>query len=307
MAEGERSPALRCLHHWPTRTMCITLTLLQAASLNWYLMDHLSYTWAAMYAADALVIALFIASFIMSTSVIRIEKHTENLTFSASKHQPLTYVAWIVYAIVLDVKVGVIFKLFSSELDEAFFFGANTCKTTIALAGLIFITFLNTQHDTSKDVKRKALVLVLTATVFVDILDGVDFVDSLFEKDVRDAYPPGLDDAMIIFLCINFLLPTIPLMTLSFTRFGLNPLPEKLELLHKLAIAYLVNLPLFVLRMITWHGLSQGISIFTLKNITVIGVTTFEVLEKWYIEEQYDHKNKIADTENEANGVTSQT
>ena len=297
MAKHERSRLLRCLHHWPTRTLCILLTLLQACSLNWYLMEHLGHIWAAMYAADAVVIALFIVSFVMSTSVIHTEKRTEDLNYSASRHQPMTYIAWLAYAIILNVKVGVIFTRFSTDLDEDFFFGPNTCKTTLALAGLIFITFLNTQHDTSKNEKRKLLVLTLTATVLVDILDGVDNMDNLFDKAVRDTFPPGLDDAIIGICCINFLLPTIPLLTLSITRFGLHPLPEKLETLHKVALAYLVNLPLFITRMITWHGLSQGISIFSLKNIIVMGVVTFEVLEKWYIEEEDEEHSKTYEAE----------
>ena len=286
-----RNPVLRCLHHWPTRALCIVLTLLQAASLNWYLMEHLSYNWAAMYAADAVVIAMFIISFIMSTTVMHSEKKTENLSFSDSRHQPMTYVAWFVYAAVLDIKVGVIFSEFSTDLDEVYFFGPNTCKTTLALAGLIFITFLNTQHNAMGN-NRKALILTLTATVLVDVLDGVDNIDPLFDKDVRDTFPPGLDNAMIAICCINFLLPTIPLVTLSVTRFGLHPLPEKLETLHKLLLAYLVNLPLFITRMITWHGLSQGISIFSLKNIIVMGVVTFEVLEKWYVEEEKEREEE---------------
>ena len=232
----------------------------------------------------------------MSTRVFHNEKRAGNLFFSDSKYQPLTFVAWLVYATVLDIKVGVIFASFSTNLDEDYFFGPNTCKTSIALAGLVFITFLNTQHD-ARHGDRRALILTLTATVLVDILDGVDNLDNLFEKDIRDTFPPGLDDAMIAICCINFLLPTIPLLTLSLTRFGLHPLPEKLETLHKLGVAYLVNLPLLITRMITWHGLAQGISIFTLKNIIVLGVVTFEVLEKWYVEEEKLKVENIGDTE----------
>lgn len=234
-----------------------------------------------MYAADTVVVVLFIISFIMATNVIHSEKKITHLTYSDSRHQPLTYVAWLIYAVILDIKVCVLFSTFSTHLDEDFFFGPNTCKTTLAMAGLVFITFLNTQHDV-RDGNRKALILTLTATVLIDLLDGVEYMDNLFEKDVRDTFSPYLDDAMIAVCCINFLLPTIPLLTLSLTRFGLNPLPEKLELLHKISLAYLVNLPLFTTRMITWHGFSQGISIFTLKNIVMMGVITFEVLEKRY-------------------------
>ena len=252
-------------------------------------MEHLGNNWAAIYAADVVVMTMFVISFIMATLVMHNEKKIENLTFSDSRHQPMTYVAWIVYAVVLNIKVGVIFTEFSTDLDEVYFFGPNTCKTTLALSGLIFITFLNTQHS-AMDGKRKALILTLTATVMVDVLDGVDNIDPLFDKAIRDTFPPGLDDAMIAICIINFLLPTIPLLTLSITRFGLHPLPEKLETLHKLSLAYIVNLPLFITRMITWHGLSQGISIFALKNIIAMGIATFEVLEKWYVQEQEEEE-----------------
>ena len=295
-----RNPVLRCLHHWPTRVLCVSLTILQAAALNWYLMHHLSYKWAAMYAADAIVVGLFMASFNMATKAIRLEKKSVHQKSSVSSHQPLTYVAWFVYGCVLDIKVAFIFSEFSTHLDEDYFFAPNTCKTCLALAGLIFITFLNTQHD-ERDGKRKAFVLMLTANVFVDILDGVKYIDNLFQKEVRDAVPHYLDDVMIVVCCVNFLLPTIPLLTLSLTRFGLSPLSEKLEFIHKIMFAYLVNLPLFVTRMITWHGFSQGISIFTLKNITVMGVVTFEVLQKWYLEE--DSWQELSDKDKRETGT----
>lgn len=282
---SDRNPILRCLHHWPTRLLCLFLTSLQAAILNWYLMDYLNYIWAVMFAADIVVVGLFIASFIMATNVIHQEKKIKQPEYSDSRNQPLTYIAWLVYALVLDVKVCVLFATVSTHLDEDYFFGPNTCKTAMAIAGLVFITFLHTQHDV-RDGSRKALILTLTATVLVDVLDSVEYLENLFEKEVRDTFPPYLDDAMIGVFCINFLLPTIPLLTLSLTRFGLKPLPERLQLLHKISLAYLVNLPLLTTRIITWHGLSQGISIFTLKNIVVMGVITFEVLEKWYTEEE---------------------
>lgn len=244
-------------------------------------MSNLSYTWAAIYGADALVVSLFIIAFLMASRNINKEKHSDNVTFSDLQHLPLTYMSWFLYTVVLDIKIAVIFCTFSTDLDEAFFFGPNTLKTTIALTGIVFITFLPTLNDIQHG-HRKDLIITLTSTVIFDILDGVDNLENLFEKDVRDTYPPGLDDAVIAVCCINFLLPTVPLFTLAKTKFGLKKLPFKLEMLHKFAIAYLVNLPLFITRMITWHGLSQGISIFVLKNVMAMGVVTFEVCEKMF-------------------------
>lgn len=241
-------------------------------------MDNLSTTWAAIYSADAVVLTLFVASFVMSTDNIYKEKHTHDLRFNDVSHLPLTYIAWFVYAVVLDVKIVVIFTTFSTDLDEAYFFGPNTMKTTLALSGIVFLAFLATQHDIKNDTRRTQ-VIALTSTIIFDILDGVDNMDNLFEKPVRDEFPPGLDDTIIAICCINFLLPTIPLFTLAKTRFSLKKLPERLELFHKFAIAFIVNLPLFITRMITWHGLSSGISIFLLKNVIAMGVVTFEVCE----------------------------
>lgn len=277
---GERSLATRCLHHWPTRSLCIAMLILQAVCMNWYLMSNLSFKWAAIYGADGLVIALFVLSFVMASRNINIEKHNENVTFSDLQHIPLTYISWFVYTILLDVKIIVIFSTFSTELDEAYFFGPNTLKTTLALTGLVFLAYLPTINDVHEG-HRKDIILTLTSTIIFDILDGVDNLENLFDKAIRDTYPPGLDDAIIAVCCINFLLPTVPLFTLAKIKFGLKKLPERLEMLHKFAIAYLVNLPLFVTRMITWHGLAQGVSIFLLKNVMAMGVVTFEVFEKW--------------------------
>jgi hypothetical protein len=278
--------------------MCVFLLILQAVCMNWYLMSNLSNTWAAIYGADAVVIALFALSFMMASRNMNIEKHSQGLSFSDLQHLPLTYIAWLVYTVIMDIKIIVIFSTFSTNLDEAFFFGPNTLKTTIALTGIVFITYLPTLNDIQHG-HRKDIIITLTSTVVFDILDGVDNLENLFDKDIRDTYPPGLDDAIIAVCCINFLLPTVPLFTLAKTKFGIKKLPFKLELLHKFAIAYLINLPLFITRMITWHGLSQGISIFLLKNIMAMGVVTFEVCEKLVFSKKR-HERKGSDDQHEA-------
>lgn len=262
-------------------------------------MDNLSFIWAAIYGADVVVLALFSVAFYMAALNINTEKRSDGVTMSELFHQPFTYVSWFVHAIVLDVKVVAIFTTFSTDLDEDSFFGPNTLKSSIALSGLVFLTFLPTQHDIRHG-NRKDLLTALTSTVIFDILDGVDFLENLFEKDIRDTFPPELDDVIIAVFCINLLLPTVPLFTLAKTKFGLKKLPERLEMFHKFSIAYMINLPLFVTRMITWHGLSQGISIFLLKNIIAMGIVTFEVSEHFLCRRktESDHYN------NESVGVS---
>ncbi|KAH3787526.1 hypothetical protein DPMN_165650 [Dreissena polymorpha] len=292
---SERHPAARCLHHWPTRALCLAFVAIQAASINWYLMENLKPSWAAMFAADAVILGLFTASFIQSSANIHREKHLPLVTFELSAHLPLCYIAWFAYAIVLDVKIVVIFTTFSTNLDEAVFFGPNTLKTSLAIAGIVFLTFLPTQHDV-RCARRRTLITTLTTTVLFDILDGVDILENLFEKDVRESFPAGLARTMIVICCLNFMLPTLPLFTLAKTRFGLKKLPEKLELLHKIGVAYIVNLPLLITRMITWHGLSAGISIFILKNVIVIALVTFELVDDFCCRKSREANDNIEDS-----------
>jgi uncharacterized protein with PQ loop repeat len=113
----------------------VVVIALQAVSINWYLMTNLSFIWAAIYVADAVVLALFVLAIIKSTRSIYKENHTENVTADDLQHLPMTYTAWLVYAILLDIKVTVIFTTFSTELDEVNFFGPNTLKTSLALSG----------------------------------------------------------------------------------------------------------------------------------------------------------------------------
>ncbi|KAL4233650.1 hypothetical protein ACF0H5_008332 [Mactra antiquata] len=288
-----RQTAFKVVHHWPTRVICLVCLVLQAMSVNWYLMDNLSFAWAAIYGADFVVFALFSVSFYMAGLNINSEKHTNLPTMAQLYHQPFTYVCWLVYAVVTDVKVVTIFTTFSHDLKEHAFFGPNTLKSSLALSGLVFLSFLPTQHDVRHG-NRKDLITSLTAVVIFDVLDGVDFLETLFEKEVRDSFPPDLDDVIIGLFCINMILPSVPLFTLAKTQFGLQKLPEKLELLHKFSIAYVINLPLFITRMVTWHGLSQGISIFLLKNLIAMGLVTFELLEHFFCKPHHnesEHSN----------------
>ena len=277
----QRVATLRAVRHWPTRILCLTFLVLQSASMNWYLMDNLTTTWAAMFSLDLVVLVLFICAMVMATRNVHEEKRLAHVAFDEVRYLPLTCIAWFVYAIALDIKMAVIFGKFSTDLDEDSFFGPNTLKTTLALAGVIYLSFLASQHDL-KHGERKELLLSLTGIVLFDILDGVDNLENLFDKEIRDTYPPGLDDTVIAVCCINFLLAGVPLLTLTITKFGIRKVPKGLELVHKAAVAYAVNLPLFVTRMITWHGFSQGISIFALKNLIAMGVTSFELMEHRY-------------------------
>jgi hypothetical protein len=184
-----------------------------------------------------------------------------------------------VYTVVLGVKVVAIFSTDAKDLHETNFFGQNTLKASIALAAVVFLTFLPTLNDVQHG-PRKDLTVALTSTVTVDILDGVDNLEILFDVGLIDTFPQGLDYVIIIVSCINFMLPIVPLFILARYRFGLKAPSMKYLALLRFAIVYLVNFPLLVLRLYIWHGLSRGISVFLLKNMMAMGVVTFELFEK---------------------------
>ena len=262
-------------------------------------MFHISYIWAVIYTADIAVVVVFARTFLISSRNINIEKHTNDLHSSHLKSLHFIYISWFAYTIVLGVKVVAIFSTVANELKETDFFGPNTLKTSLALAAVVFITFVPTLNDIQHGT-RKDLIVGLTSTVTVDILDGVDNLEVLFDVNLIDKFPESLGNAIIIISCINFLIPIVPLFILAQYTFGLEAPSRNFSAIFRFVIVYLVNLPLLVLRLYIWHGLSQGISMFMLKNMIAMGVVTFELLEKLiFPRREPDHRETNGDTDAE--------
>ncbi|XP_033732603.1 uncharacterized protein LOC117322015 [Pecten maximus] len=269
----------RTVKHLPTRLVCVLVLLLQAAALDYYLVTYKNLNWAGWAAADIVVLILLAISFYFGYRFHSREKSGKNDNEDLEIHTRVGVVTWFVYASVLCFKVAYAFKDFSHKLDEDSFFGENTLKTTVALAGIVFLILLTTLHDAKPGSHRRKYIDELTGTVIFDILDCVDSMEILFDEEARANILPSLDDTIIGIACVNFLLPTIPLITLAKTNFGHKKLSEKMVILHKVLLAFIVNLPLLITRMIVWHGMSHGISIFSLKNIIVIGMVSYDLYE----------------------------
>jgi hypothetical protein len=205
----------------------------------------------------------------------------------------LSVASWFIYTVIVASKAGIIFIDFADDLDENNFFGPNTLKTALALAGVVFLLHLSSLHDAKPGSERRAYIDELAGTVIFDIMDCVDSMEPLFIKEDREAFPPGLVEAIVAIACLNFVIPTIPLLTLSHSKFGHAMLPRRLVMMHKILLAYIINLPLLTMRMILWHGLNHGVSIFSLKNVIVIGVITYDFYEHHEAEmDEHGEKNK---------------
>ncbi|KAK3089493.1 hypothetical protein FSP39_004031 [Pinctada imbricata] len=196
--------------------------------------------------------------------------------------------------------------MLSYLLDEDMFFGPNTLKTALALAGVLFLLLLSSLHDAKPGTERKRYIEELTGTVIFDILDGVDSMEILFIKEDRDDFPPGLEDTIIAIACINFILPTIPLLTLNRTKYGLAKMSQKLVMIHKICLAFAVNLPLLITRMILWHGLNHGVSIFSLKNIIVMAMISYDFYEHHEVEEEREERGNKGEGNGKENGKTNE-
>jgi len=258
--------------------------------LDYYLVTYKSKDWLICIAADAVVAIVFVMCFYFSYKHLKHAKTwgMDKVTETDSGTLPMSPITWFVYATLLSIKVGICFKDFVYLLDESTFFGPNTLKTSIAIGGVIFLLLLSTNHDAKPGSPRRKYIEELTGTVMFDILDCVDSMEILFDKEERDTFPKGMGDAIIAIALINFFLPTIPLLTLSKTKYGQAKLSHKLVVIHKICLAFLVNLPLLITRMVLWHGLSRGVSIFSLKNIIVIGMISFDLYETLEGEEKED-------------------
>ena len=269
------------MYHLPTRVLCIIIVIIQGGILDYYLVVHKNMYWLGWIAADVAVLLTFIMAFVISYRHLRLVlDSSSNTTHVEAGSLPMGYIAWLIYSLALAIRVGFMFTDFTWNLDEADVFGPNTLKITISAAAAVFLLLLTSHHDAESNSDRKHYIAEITATVVFDILDSVDSLDILFDKEDVDDLPQGMGLAIVCISCMNLIIPVLPLTTLSHTNFGHKPRSETIVMLHKLSLVFLVNLPLLIFRMLLWHSLSKEISIFPVKNVIVITLVFHDLYEK---------------------------
>ncbi|PVD24461.1 hypothetical protein C0Q70_14944 [Pomacea canaliculata] len=189
------------------------------------------------------------------------------------------------------VRMLIGFLNFCKLMEENTFFGPSTFKTTIALSSAIFLLLLTSHYEAPYGSPQRLYVVELTGTVLFDLIDVVEAVDVLFVKEAVESLNPTMEVAILVVASINLLLPTIPFVTLSITGFGQRRLSSLLVSAHKALVSVAINLPNLVIRLILWHGFSVGISVFVLKNIVVIVLTTYSFYEHKH-DKYHQHKHE---------------
>ena len=99
-------------------------------------------------------------------------------------------------------------------------------QTTVAASSVVFLLLLLAHHDASPDSRRRQRIDNLTYLVAFDLVDASDLLGVLSSPAARDAMETWVTWWVLGVACLNLVLPTLPLMALSRTRFGARRLPE---------------------------------------------------------------------------------
>ena len=199
---------------------------------------------------------------------------------------PLGYITWFLYALVLAIKMVILFGhpyYIAQQLDSKPFFGSNVLKITIALAAIIFFLFIETHNDAPPESDRQGFLNAVTAGATMDILDTVQLLDVLFIQESHLILPYSIDRAIVGIAFINLLLPTILLLIFSRTRYGKGDMPKKLKLFHKMVYVLLVNVPMFIIRGFLWRVKLSTISVFIIKNVMSIGFALKDIAYQFLV------------------------
>ena len=116
----------------------------------------------------------------------------------------------------------------------------------------------------------------LSSTIAFDLLDSVQFLDVLYVYDSHLILSYELHTSVVAFTCINFILPTILLLSLLIRyEVWLRRLPYLTQVVYIL----IVNVPMFAIRCIIWHYHQKEVSVFFVKNILEIGKAVYDMFE----------------------------
>ncbi|KAI0213663.1 hypothetical protein LSAT2_001280 [Lamellibrachia satsuma] len=248
--------------------LCIVTLVIQYWFLNYYLITYNNNLWYLWLLPDVASIILYIVAFVMS---FRSKQEGAEL--------PLGYVTWGFYSVFVAAKVAIIFRTIAYKLNEEMVFGPNTLKAGVALSSVAFLLLVLTHQPTNVNSDHQVYINRLIGSVSIDILDITDFLEVIFIQESRIFLTYELHNTIIGVSCINLVLPTIPLLILSRTRYGRDEMPKVMHTLYTVLYMLAVNLPMLIIRLLLWNVHSQNVSVFLIKNIIHIGMIVKTVHE----------------------------
>ena len=241
--------------------LCIVTLVIQSWFLNHYLVAYNNNWWYLWLITDVASVVLYIVSFVIS---FRSKQDGAEL--------PLGYISWGFYAAFVATKVAIIFRTIAYKLNEEMIFGPNTLKAGVALSSVVFLLLVLTHQPTDVNSDHQVYINRLIGSVSIDILDVTDFLEVIFIQESRIFLTFAMHNTIVGVSCVNIMLPTIPLLILSRTRYGRNEMPKVLHTMYTVLYMLAVNLPMLVIRLLLWNVHSQNVSVFVIKNVIHIGM-----------------------------------
>ncbi|KAK2187537.1 hypothetical protein NP493_162g02019 [Ridgeia piscesae] len=241
--------------------LCVVALVLQCFFLDHYLIVYNNNWWYLWLIPDIVSISLYIVSFVVS---FRSKQEGAEL--------PVGYISWGFYSVFIAAKVAIIFRTIAYQLNEEMIYGPNTLKAGVALSSVSFLLLVLTHQPTNVNSDHQMYINRLIGSVSIDILDTTDFLEVIFIQESRIFLTFSMHNTIIGVSCINLMLPTIPLLILSRTRYGRAEMPKVVHTIYTVVYMLAVNLPMLVIRLLLWNVHSQNVSVFLIKNVIHIGM-----------------------------------
>ena len=213
----------------------------------------------------------------------------KNIFKAAIAELPFAYVCWGLYSIILVAKILRIFSEsgFGEALPNEYQGNESTTGTFIAstwvlftptgikivlsMAGILFALLAYSHHNEIHNTKYKLMIDKLAHSASLDVLDCLMLLSYLFIQQSGLLLPFPMDHAIKAFTCLCILLPIVPLFAL---RYISNRQDEKtfqmVLVLNSALYLFLVNIPLFSLRIVLWIRHDADVTTFLTKNVMAI-------------------------------------
>ncbi len=278
------------------KVLCIAVLILQAALLDYIIIRgdvHAStagrYIWIGL---DAVIVIFWIITMVFSYRFFnrpRPQRVPEkgfsgkDIVTMALKELPFSYVSWFLYSIVLVAKINRMFGTFAPLLTSAeeTVLSNTSLKITLSLAGVIFALLAYAHHDEAHNTKYKLLIEKLGTAASIDLLDCIMLLDILFVVDNGIEITFVLDHIVRAFSSICILLPVFPLLALRVVSASETAQTSKffppVMVLNSALYLFLVNTPLFGIRMYLWFHHDVDVTTFLTKNVMAISKGLLEI------------------------------
>ncbi|RDD43838.1 hypothetical protein TrispH2_004730 [Trichoplax sp. H2] len=186
------------------------------------------------------------------------------------------YIIWLIYGLYLVIQVLTLFICVTDRLDEKFFLGPRMLKLVLSITPALFVVFVYAHHDRDQLQSDNYYVAYLVYQVGLDLFDAVEMLENLFAGD--EGFKVSVTDKwlILIFSCINFLLPTLALCDLCKHIRGLDNHYVTFKVIYKV-FSLIINVFYLVMRVILWDTYKKDISVLFMKNIITVVLHIKEV------------------------------